>query len=151
MNMKFVEISIPYPPSINKIYYNRKSRRAPLKGRGLTLDAKNYKRLVADLIYYSFPHIKYGKDEVKVSIISNPPHHRGDSHNGIKIVFDALQLSGIINNDKQIVAHELIPGHIKEIPSWDIKIVSYAEENKISDLRKYEDIGKSMKGKSDNG
>jgi Holliday junction resolvase RusA-like endonuclease len=57
--------------------------------------------------------------------LDNPSNLRGDNHNCEKIVFDAIQLSGIINNDKQIIAHEIIPGIIKNPPSWTIKIEPY--------------------------
>ena len=128
--MKNLFITIPYPPSINRIYHNRiitkdLCTKNHLRGRGLTKEAKSYKTYVANLLHYSFLNSKFGNQNVKVTILDNPSNRRGDSHNGLKIVFDAMQLSGIINNDKQIVAYEVIPGAIKKPPVWCLKIEPY--------------------------
>lgn len=131
--MKNVVITIPYPPSVNKIYHNRIitkdiTRKNHLRGRGLTQEAKTYKIALANLIHYSFLNAKFGDQNVKVTILDNPANLRGDSHNGLKIVFDALQLSGIINNDKQIIAYEVMPGTIKNTPTWTLKIEPYTKQ-----------------------
>lgn len=128
--MKNVVITIPYPPSVNKTYYNRTITKDSvvkntLRGRGLTKEAKAYKLGVANLLHYQFLNIKYGNHPVKVTILDNPSDGRGDNHNCEKIVFDAIQLSGLIDNDKQIIAHEMIPGVYKNPPSWTIKIEPY--------------------------
>jgi len=124
--MKILSIVIPYPISVNKMYYNRNlDGKKGLRGRGLTKEAIQYKKYVAELLHYSFLGSKFGDSNVKVTILDNPPHRRLDSHNGLKIVFDAIQLSGIINNDKQIVAYEVIPGAIKKPPVWNLKIEAY--------------------------
>jgi Holliday junction resolvase RusA-like endonuclease len=143
--MKFVEICIPYPPSVNKIYYNRLTPRPQERGRGLTMEAKNYKNYVADLIYYSFPKVKFGKQEVKVSILSSPPNRRGDNHNGLKIVFDAIEKSGLIDNDKQIVALEIIPCDIKSPPTWNLKIEPYTVAQRILDKIRFWNTERTIK------
>ena len=137
--MKILYTTIPYPPSVNRIYHNRiinkdSCTKNHLRGRGLTKEAKDYKQCVAKIFYYSFFHSKFEDQNVKVTILDNPAHRRGDSHNGLKIVFDAMQLSGIINNDKQIVAHEVIPGAIKNPPVWRIKIEPYTLTMKETEL-----------------
>jgi hypothetical protein len=128
--MKNVVITIPYPISVNKTYFNRIINNAHLKdnhlrGRGLTKEARAYKSLVSSLIYFTFPRVKFEDQTVKVTILDNPPHFLGDNHNCEKIVFDSIELSGIINNDKQIIAHEIIPGIIKTPGSWTLKIEPY--------------------------
>lgn len=142
--MKAISLTIPYPPSVNKIYYNRnisglKCKRTGkmLRGKGLTTEAADYKRMVADLIHYTFPLIKYGKRDVKISVLSSPSSRRGDNHNGLKIVFDAIELSGIIENDKQIVALEMIPAELRNPPTWDIKIRPYSALDKIVDAVRF--------------
>ena len=152
--MKEISLTIPYPPSVNKIYYNRsisglKCKRTGkmLRGKGLTKEAADYKRMVANLIHYTFPHINFGKKDVKISILSSPSSMRGDNHNGFKIVFDAIELSGIIENDKQIVALELIPAEIRNPPTWDIKIRLYTSLDKILDAVRFWMQGE---GKEDN-
>lgn len=137
--MKIFYVSIPYPPSVNRIYHNRiisknSCTKNHLRGRGLTKEARDYKQCVAKILYYSFLNSKFGDQNVKVTILDNPPHRRGDSHNGLKIVFDAIQLSGIINNDKQIVAYEVIPGSVKNPPTWLIKIEPYTLPMKETEL-----------------
>lgn len=129
--MKNILITIPYPPSVNKIYHNRvivkdfgsKNR---LRGRGLTKEARDYKNYVATLLNYKFKHMKFGDKLVKITILDNPRNLRGDSHNGLKIVFDAIELSGLIDNDKQIVSYEVIPGKIKKTdPTWTIRLEQF--------------------------
>lgn len=128
--MKILSITIPYPISVNRMYYNRiitqdGCEKNHLRGRGLTKEARAYKTFVASLLHYSFLNSKFGDENVKVTILDNPPHRRGDSHNGLKICFDSMQLSGIINNDKQIVSYEVIPGALKNPPVWVLKIEPY--------------------------
>lgn len=146
--MKIVHVSIPYPPSVNKIYYNRTIAPSAisnnLRGRGLTKEGKAYKKMVADLIHYSYPHIKFGKDDVKVSILSSPPNQRGDNHNGLKIVFDAIEMSGLIDNDKQIVALDLMPSDIKQPGGWDIIISPYTPLDQITDYIRFWKIPKKV-------
>lgn len=135
--MENIKLSIPYPPSVNRIYYNRKVTNGKLRGRGLTNEANVYKKMVADLIHYSFPRIKYGKQDVKVTILSRPPNKRGDNHNGLKIVFDAIQLSGLIDNDKQIVSLEIIPCEVTKNPEWIVKIQPYSVVQKALDFIRF--------------
>lgn len=128
--MKILQITIPYPPSVNRIYHNRiiskdTVSKNHLRGRGLTKEARQYKEYVANLLHYSFLNSKFGDQTVKVTILDNPSHRRGDSHNGLKIVFDAMELSGIINNDRQVIAYEVIPGALKKTPVWSLKIEPY--------------------------
>ena len=122
--------TIPYPPSVNNTYFNRvivkdTLKKNRLRGRGLTKEARAYKAGIAILINSKFHRSRFENQTVKVTILDNPANLRGDNHNCEKIVFDAMQLSGIINNDKQIIAHEIIPGIIKNPPTWTIKIEPY--------------------------
>ena len=108
--MKNVLITIPYPISVNKMYHNRVivkdvNVKNHLRGRGLTKEAKQYKLLVASLLHFKFHRLAFGDKNVKVTILDNPSNLRGDNHNGLKILFDCIQLSGLINNDKQIIAY----------------------------------------------
>jgi|ERR1700678_1582560 len=128
--MKSVLITIPYPPSVNKTYFNRtitRDQNTPnkLSGRGLTKEAKAYKVNLSFLLHFQFHNLKFGDHPVKVTIQDNPLNDRRDNHNCEKIVFDAIQLSGLIDNDKQIIAHEMIPGTFKNPPTWTIKIEPY--------------------------
>lgn len=137
--MKNVLITVPYPISVNKIYHNRviikdKAKKNRLRGRGLTKEARDYKLLVAWLIKSKLNGSKFGSKSVKVTILDNPSNLRGDSHNGLKIVYDAIELSGLIDNDNQIIAMEIIPGVLKTPPSWTLKIEPYEEERRSTEL-----------------
>jgi Holliday junction resolvase RusA-like endonuclease len=124
--MKNVIVSIPYPPSVNKIYHNRVIShdgltKNHLRGRGLTKEAKDYKRLVAEMIYYSFLGVNFAESLVKLSVIDHPRNRRSDCHNGLKIVCDAIEMSGIIKNDKQLYPF-IYPGVLKNPPEWEITL-----------------------------
>jgi Holliday junction resolvase RusA-like endonuclease len=134
--MKSISLSIPYPPSVNRIYYNRKSG-TNLRGRGLTKEAKDYKIIVANLIHYTFPTVKFGDERVKLSILDCAIKPRGDNHNGEKIVADAIELSGIINNDRQIVCTEILPYHNSPKDEWLIKLELYTYEQNINDMKRF--------------
>jgi len=172
-----IAIRIPYPPSVNETYYNRKSlskdgnsefgKRTswgpiPLpnnknlawegettflkglewktdnkRGRGLTKEARNYRKMVANLIRYSFLSTNFGKEKVKLTILDCQVKARGDNHNCIKIVADAIELSGIIKNDKQIVASEIIPYHTSPKNEWIIKLELYDHETNHESLKRF--------------
>src|SRR5271169_2955749 len=106
---KPISFSIPLPPSINEQYVNHKPtpRDTNARGRHLTKAARSYKKSVAEQIMYCFPRVKYGKDPVSISIVVYPKNNRRDEFNCEKIVFDAIQDSGIIENDRQIIYHQM--------------------------------------------
>lgn len=126
--MKSFVVTIPYPPSVNRIYFNRMRKDTKgnrVKGRGLTTEAREYKDHVSNLIGYLGYNCRFGDSPIKVTILDKPRNGQRDSHNGIKIVFDAIEQSGLIDNDKQIIAYEVIPGIFANPPSWVLKLEPY--------------------------
>jgi Holliday junction resolvase RusA-like endonuclease len=128
--MQPIEFIVPYPPTANNLHVVSKQRRWSEKKkkwyfpRVLTPKARNYKKYVSELIFYTFPKIKYGKQPVGVYIIVNPPNDNRirDIHNGEKILFDAIKESGIITDDHQIVDRSsTIAEKIKD-GQWKVKI-----------------------------
>jgi len=103
------------------MYANRKFPNGR-RGRVLTKEARAYKQGVALLIRSLTKQATFGNANVRVSIIDHPANHRGDKDNGLKIAFDCLQLSGIIENDRQIKSYSLTDGEVKKIPVWIITI-----------------------------
>jgi len=127
---------LPWPISVNKMYVNAQKSETMARGRYLTNEARRYKRAAISLIYYSCLRIKYGTQDVEVKIIQFPPDRRArDRDNGLKIVFDAIQESGIIENDSQIVAFEVAFGHITKNPHWKIWMRPYQRNKQFSSFQ----------------
>jgi Holliday junction resolvase RusA-like endonuclease len=140
-----ISFELPWPPSVNKIYvnapetpgkkayrYNSQGQIVEKKGRGryLTKDARNYKKNAVELIYFSFLGLKYGKIKMELKIVQfNKKGRRPDSDNGMKIVRDCIEKSGIIDNDRQIVAYEVVEGSEVEVPYWKLFLRPY-QKNK---------------------
>lgn len=140
---KEICFEVNWPPSINKMYSNNgfagkptgkyyvnsKGQIAPIKskGRRLSLEGKKYKRNVCDIIRLTNPRIFYGKQKMGVTIYAHSPDNRvRDNHNGLKILFDAIEDSGIIENDKQIVSTTLIPAEGIHKPGyWKVFLKPY--------------------------
>lgn len=139
--MKEVQFDLPWPPSINKTYvnatenigkktykYNSQGKLIETKGRGryLTGNARNYKKTASELIFYSTLGIKFEKLQVEVKIIQFPPDGRKrDRDNGLKIVFDCIEKSGIIDNDNQIIAYEVVEGPKHKYGYWKVFIRTF--------------------------
>lgn len=159
-----VYFELPWPPSVNAMYVNapnlnaheifEKNRHYPTthptqapdgskkknRGRFLTSDARAYKRNATLLIHYSCLAVKYGKEKIEVKIVQFPPDRRKrDRDNGIKIVFDCIEKSGLIDNDNQIVAFEVVDGHPSLSPHWKIWIRPYQRNKPFPAFQKFID------------
>lgn len=97
MEIKMIKFDLPYPVncSINHLYNRTKN------GCFVNKTAKKYK----DNVYYLLHNFKkFGSQNVQLEIIIHPPDKRKrDLDNILKIVFDSLEFSKIIENDFQIV------------------------------------------------
>lgn len=99
-------MELPYPPTVNKYWTHTKNGR-----RVLTSKAKNYKELVAWRVRVYDLRLIIDMPVI-VWIELYPPDNRvRDTDNTQKAIFDALQYSGVIINDKLIVEH-----HVKMFP-----------------------------------
>jgi Holliday junction resolvase RusA-like endonuclease len=130
--MKEITFTIPYPPSVNKIYAQSPKPKVSKAGkiyypRLLSKEGQEFKKYVSELIFYTFPRIKYEDHPVEINIIVNEPNDNRtrDSHNGEKILYDAIQESGIINNDKQLVKRSSTPGKKIDKGSWIVVMRPY--------------------------
>lgn len=136
--MESITFTVPYPPTCNNLYVSspKKKWSKRLKKwyypRYMTKEAKQYKKLVSELIFYKFPKVKYGKLPIGVYITVYPPNDNRmrDIHNGEKILFDAIEASGIIDNDCKIVDRSSTIAHKVDKGEWVVKIKNF--EGKIN-------------------
>lgn len=132
--MQPITFTIPYPPSHNRMYLSvnvfsaKQKRHVPR--RFLTKEARSFKKYVSELIFYSFPRIKYGNHPVSVNIVVNPPldNRKRDHANGEKALFDAIAASGIIDDDDQIVDRSSTIGPKIGRGQWIVTIKPFKQE-----------------------
>jgi Holliday junction resolvase RusA-like endonuclease len=128
--MQPIEFIVPYPPTANNLYVVSKRAKWSKKKnkwyypRFLAPKARSYKKYVSELIAYTFPKVKYGTHPIGVYITVSPPNDNRirDIHNGEKILFDAIQESGIIDNDHQILDRSSKIGEKVKDGQWKINI-----------------------------
>ena len=131
--MKTIEFSIPYPPTVNHLYSTSGVRKWSEKKkkwyypRHTSNEARKFKNEVAQIIAYECPKVHYGDSLVEVHIIVYPhtDKRKRDHHNGEKALYDAIELSGIINNDKQIVKRSQDIGEPVQGGRWHVTIKPY--------------------------
>ena len=135
--MERISFTTPYPPSVNRIYATSSQRKISKAGkvyypRILSKEAKAFKKYVSELLFYTFPKVKYGRHPVDIDIVVFPPDDKRtrDDHNIEKILYDAIEMSGIIDNDKQIVKRSICQGKKVKGGSLNIVMKPYIEETK---------------------
>ena len=94
--MTSVTLTIPLPPSLNNIFFNR-----PHGGRSKTTEYKNWVELASWEIRKQRPKMIEGDAAIHLTI--ERPNAQSDLDNRIKAVLDALQKAGVLKNDRQIV------------------------------------------------
>lgn len=98
-----ISLELPYPPSVNH-YYARTKQGACF----LTKRAKAYQHEVSWLVRCTKGRANTIDFPVAVWIELYPPDNRvRDTDNTQKAIFDALQYSGLIENDKLIQEHHV--------------------------------------------
>lgn len=135
--MEPITFTVPFPPSCNHLYVSSPYKKWSKKlgkwyyPRYLATEAKQYKKLVSELILYKFPKIKYGKEPIGVYIVVYPPNDNRirDMHNGEKILFDAIEASGIIDNDCQVVERSSSIGDKTDKGQWVVTIKPFERKN----------------------
>lgn len=134
--MQSITFTTPYPPSNNSLYTISKNKtwsedkEKYYNKRVLTNKARCFKKYVSELIAYTHPKIKYGRELVEVHILVNPPkdNRRRDIHNGEKALFDAIKASGIIEDDDQIVHRTSTIGDKMDGGQWIVTMKLYQKE-----------------------
>lgn len=93
--MKDGWILLPFPPTINTYWRNLATGRTILSERG-----RKYKRAVADAILIQRPERFTLRQNVEAEIILYPPDkRRRDIDNYAKAILDALEGTGVLEND----------------------------------------------------
>jgi len=93
--MPTLELTLPYPPSVNT-YWGFHGHR-----RFLTPKAVDFKKAVAHWVSLSAK--KFGNARLEVTIISHAPDRRArDIDNIVKPTLDALVQAGLFDDDSQV-------------------------------------------------
>jgi len=93
--MPTLELSLPYPPSVNT-YWGFQGHR-----RFLTDRAVDFKKAVAHWV--SLSGVNFGKARLEVTIITHAPDRRArDIDNIVKPTLDALVQAGLFDDDSQV-------------------------------------------------
>ena len=94
-------IELPYPPSVNKMYTNRK-----FDGRRLlTKIARQWKKEAFYLLKSQKPKDIFNKNIIFTMIVYPPDRRKRDTSNLIKIVEDALVDSEWMIDDRYVIKH----------------------------------------------
>ena len=127
INEAELEFKIPWPTSVNKMYVRNPNQKINKKrDRFLSPEAREYKKMLAQLFFYTSKGIRYGDHDVLVDISTHAPDNKTrDTDNGLKIVFDSLQKSTLITNDKQIVCFSVRKGANFNPGFWIVRIRPY--------------------------
>lgn len=93
-----VDLELPWPPSINRLWTTTRSG-----SWYVTKKARDYKRTVYFIIN-QFKRPKFAiTDVLHLTLIAHPPDKRKrDLDNLLKVLLDALQASGLFEDDFQI-------------------------------------------------
>lgn len=101
-----IELSLPYPPSVNH-YWRRAGSRTIVSAQG-----RRFRRQVAAEL--AFAHVRRFDGRVAVRVVVHPPdRRRRDLDNVLKALLDALaQPGGVYRDDAQIDALEVLRGGV---------------------------------------
>ncbi len=112
--MKSIQFVIPWPPSVNHYWGRRRNGALYILPRGL-----QFRRDVANIIGSNNPVFR-GETRLAIIMLLTPPDKRKrDIDNILKATFDAIEHTGVIDNDanfKTLVLDSLAPnkpGQIK--------------------------------------
>lgn len=92
-----VDITLPWPPSLNR-YYRAVKDRVLIDRAG-----RAYQRLVAKEAMLQRARNRFGVERLRVEIVAHPPdRRRRDLDNMLKAMLDALQSARVFDDDELI-------------------------------------------------
>jgi crossover junction endodeoxyribonuclease RusA len=95
IEMKELNITLPYPPSVNLAWRTTKQGKMYL--------AKQVKEYRKNVWAITFNKTKFGKSRVRLEIKMFPPdNRRRDADNICKAVLDSLQHTNVLEDDSQV-------------------------------------------------
>ena len=113
-----IELSLPYPPSVNNYWGFSGSRRF------LTKTANDFK-LIVNL---ASKRARFGADKVGIEVVLHAPdRRRRDIDNVLKPLLDALQAAGVFDDDSQVDQLMVSRGAVIKGGSCVVKIKSLQE------------------------
>lgn len=111
MALETVTIHCPLPPSVNRLWRNRKDRKAPYLDRRYA----TWKRVFDSIIMATVPRPKIGGSFIAVITLDRDKlHGNSDIDNRVKALMDALQKTKVIENDKLAESLTVRKGHAPE-------------------------------------
>jgi len=135
--MQKISFTTPFPPSVNRIYATSSRPKISKAGkiyypRVLSKEGRVFKKYVSELLRFGFYKVKYGDHPVEIEVTFCLPddNRTRDDHNCEKILYDAIQESGIINNDKQLYPRHILRGKKVKGGAAHIIMKPYIEEQK---------------------
>lgn len=131
--MNCIEATLPYPPSVNKYWITRLSKRVnPKTGKKKkivtrTVRVKKYIRDVGFILFRQ-RNLKTAKQFLRLELSVYPPDNKKrDLDNICKAVLDALQSSGVCNDDFDI--WQLYVERCKVVRGGEVKMKLFSLEN----------------------
>lgn len=116
-----IEITLPWPPSVNHYWRNFKGRMV------LSKNGINYRNKVIKCVQDGNVS-KIGKARIAVIIIANPPdRRRRDLDNLCKGVLDGLAYAGVYKDDSQIDDLRVTRANVEKGGSLNITIYPIGE------------------------
>lgn len=119
--MKILEITIPYPVSVNNLYFAKK-----FGGKYLNHHVPRYRQTVFALCAQKQ---KFGDSKIRLEIKMYPPDRRiRDIDNICKVILDSLQCSGVYNNDSQVYQLYVEKLEVRKYGEIELKIMEIESE-----------------------
>lgn len=113
---KIVSLALPYPHGLSINHYYKRCKSVVI----LDKKVKNYRE---EIYYKTIYEPRFGKELVEVCINMHPPDNRKrDIDNILKAILDALQYSGIYDDDNQIISLSVKKLHVVENGLLEVRI-----------------------------
>ena len=128
-----MRLRLPWPPSINMYYRmlrnltcQRCGHKTKLPPPYITKEGREFRKAVARI---AITEKKLGTEKLAIRVDYYPPAARGDIDNYMKPLLDALEHSGLFENDAQVkdlrlVWHHPVMGGAVNVKIWEIDNVS---------------------------
>lgn len=133
-NSRYLKLSLPIPPSVNKMYYNTRGG-----GKRLTNKAERYVRDARALINEAIEEQKWVMPNKYVWLYADmvfyfPDRRIRDSHNCLKLLLDTLQGKVFVDDYSALPRIQSVE-YDKENPRVEIHITPQTANNRLKGLK----------------